>query len=107
MAKVNRLSADAQTRSTATHSLRRRLANCFRRKRMLLYTGARSRCSINHEEFAMRSLASILMVVSLSLSVPLAAKTPDADVLSRWVGGKWVSNGEFVDSAFSKAAKAN
>jgi hypothetical protein len=34
-----------------------------------------------------------------------AADKPAGDALSRWVGGKWVGDGQFVDSAYSKAAK--
>ncbi|MGA7460285.1 MAG: hypothetical protein WBW69_08660 [Candidatus Korobacteraceae bacterium] len=45
----------------------------------------------------------------LACCVPMAAAdtTLNADVLNRWVGGKWVGDGQFVDSDFSKANKAS
>jgi hypothetical protein len=54
----------------------------------------------------MKSLA-LFFVVGCSLSLIAADAPPSADVLNRWVGGKWVSTGQFVDSDFSKANKAS
>ena len=42
-----------------------------------------------------------------SLSLWAADSAAGADVLNRWVGGKWVGSGQFVDSAYSKANTAS
>jgi len=52
----------------------------------------------------MRFQLSLLVVIVSSVTIWAA---DSADVLSRWVGGKWVSSGQFVDSAYSKANKAS
>lgn len=55
----------------------------------------------------MELLARILLLFGCSVAL-FAADTSSSDsVLNRWVGGKWVSNGQFVDSDFSKANKAS
>lgn len=44
---------------------------------------------------------SLLLICTLPL---MAADAPSgAGILNRWVGGKWVGTGDFVDSAYSKA----
>jgi len=45
-------------------------------------------------------------VLALSLSASAADSSSSADALNRWVGGKWVGSGQFVDSAYSKANTA-
>jgi len=50
--------------------------------------------------------ATLLFVLSLSLRLFAADAKPGADVLNRWVGGKWTSSGQFVDSDYSKANSA-
>jgi hypothetical protein len=52
----------------------------------------------------MKLFAGIPIMVGLSLS--LWAADPSSDALNRWVGGKWVSSGAFVASAYSQASKA-
>jgi hypothetical protein len=54
----------------------------------------------------MKSLA-LFFVVGCCLSLFAADTAPNADVLNRWVGGKWVGSGQFVDSDFSGANKAS
>jgi hypothetical protein len=47
----------------------------------------------------------LLAICPLAL---FAADTPSGDtMLNRWVGGKWVGSGQFVDSDFSKANKSS
>src|SRR5215813_6366513 len=50
-------------------------------------------------------LGKLLFTVILLSSVLPAADTakPNAEVLGRWVGGKWVGDGKLVDSGYSKA----
>jgi hypothetical protein len=48
----------------------------------------------------------LCLLFVIMFSVTLWA-TDSADVLNRWVGGKWISNGQFLDSAFSKANQAS
>lgn len=48
----------------------------------------------------------ILILLTAGCAVLPAADTkPGGDVLGRWVGGKWVGSGEFVNSEYSKASK--
>jgi hypothetical protein len=54
----------------------------------------------------MKSLAWLFLVVGCSLSLFAADPMPNVEVLNRWVG-KWVSNGQFVDSDFSSASKVS
>src|SRR5579862_5974753 len=55
----------------------------------------------------MKLLCSLLLVTGISFSSTVADTTASADVLNRWVGGKWVSSGKFVDSAYSSANTAS
>jgi hypothetical protein len=55
----------------------------------------------------MRFLAQLLFVIASSAVLFAADAGPGADVLDRWVGGKWVGSGQFVDSDFSKANKSS
>jgi hypothetical protein len=56
----------------------------------------------------MNFLARLLLLFSFaSLTLSAADAKPGADVLGRWVGGKWVGSGQFVDSDYSKATKAS
>ena len=56
----------------------------------------------------MNRLTRSLSVLVLCPSVLFAADAkPDAKVLDRWVGGKWVGSGQFLDSDYSKANKAS
>ncbi len=49
----------------------------------------------------MKRVISMLLVCC---SLPLvAADKPNADVLGRWVGGKWPLEGKMLDTEFSKA----
>lgn len=52
----------------------------------------------------MKVLVRLLIITGLSIS--LRAADPSSDALNRWVGGKWVSGGTFVASAYSQASKA-
>lgn len=54
----------------------------------------------------MKTLLRLAMVLVVSLSAWAANASSGADVLNRWVGGKWVGSGQFVDSAYSKANTA-
>jgi hypothetical protein len=49
--------------------------------------------------------SKLILTVCLLSCVALATETPKptADVLGRWVGGKWVGEGKLVDSDYSKA----
>ena len=47
-----------------------------------------------------------LLLIGFSLSLWAADSAAGADVLNRWVGGKWVGSGQFVDSAYSQANNA-
>lgn len=49
----------------------------------------------------MKRVISILLLCS-SLSL-VAADKPNAEVLGRWVGGKWPLEGKMLDTEFSKA----
>lgn len=55
----------------------------------------------------MKLLFRLLFVVAFSFSLWAADSSDGAGVLNRWVGGKWVGSGQFVDSAFSKANSAS
>ena len=44
-----------------------------------------------------------LYTFSPALPLPPTLPKPTADVLGRWVGGKWVGEGKLVDSDYSKA----
>jgi hypothetical protein len=51
--------------------------------------------------------ARLLFAIASAAAVYAADTTPGADVLNRWVGGKWVGSGQFVESDFSKAGKSS
>ena len=56
----------------------------------------------------MKPLIRLTLILALSLSACAADNAlSGAEVLNRWVGGKWVSSGQFVDSAYSKANTAS
>jgi hypothetical protein len=55
----------------------------------------------------MKLLCRLLFVMGFSFSLWAADSAASADVLNRWVGGKWVSSGKFVDSAYSSANTAS
>ena len=55
----------------------------------------------------MKRLMGLLFMVSFSFSLWAAESAAPADVLNRWVGGKWVGSGQFVDSPYSQANKAS
>jgi hypothetical protein len=55
----------------------------------------------------MKFLAQLFLMVGCSVGLLAADATHGADVLNRWVGGKWVGSGQFVDSDFSKANKSS
>ncbi len=52
----------------------------------------------------MKPLVRILLFLICSLYLHAA---DGSDVLNRWVGGKWVGSGKFVDSTYSKANTAS
>jgi len=49
----------------------------------------------------------IVLVLGCCLALSATDAKPKADVLNRWVGGKWVGEGKFVDSDYSKANKVS
>ncbi len=50
-------------------------------------------------------MKTTVTVLLLCCSVPaLAAASHSADVLDRWVGGKWTSDAHFCETEFSKAS---
>lgn len=53
----------------------------------------------------MKFLVQFLLAIVCLGPLCSAGTTSGADALSRWVGGKWVGSGEFVDSDYSKASK--
>ena len=55
----------------------------------------------------MKLLSPLFLLLACCLPMAAADTPLNADILNRWVGGKWVSNGQFVDSAFSKANTAS
>jgi hypothetical protein len=55
----------------------------------------------------MKSLLCLLFAIGLSLSLRAADSSASADMLNRWVGGKWVGSGKFVDSDYSKTNTAS
>jgi len=55
----------------------------------------------------MKLLFRLLFVIGFSLSLWSADSAAGADALNRWVGGKWVGSGQFVDTAYSKANTAS
>lgn len=55
----------------------------------------------------MNFLAKLLLLSFASLTMFAADAKPGADALNRWVGGKWVGSGQFVDSDYSKANQAS
>jgi hypothetical protein len=55
----------------------------------------------------MKLLFRLLFVIGFSLSLWSADSATGADALNRWVGGKWVGSGQFVDSDYSKANTAS
>lgn len=48
-------------------------------------------------------MKSLLLLCFLSTTLLAADTKPTADVLNRWVGGKWVGNAHFFDTEYSKA----
>ncbi len=55
----------------------------------------------------MKLSMQIWFVLGCAVALFAADSSPSDSVLNRWVGGKWISNGQFVDSDFSKANKAS
>lgn len=55
----------------------------------------------------MRLLKTAFLLITCCLPAAAADTALNAEVLNRWVGGQWVGDGQFVDSAFSKANKAS
>lgn len=55
----------------------------------------------------MKVLVRFAFVALVSVSAWAADAAAGADLLNRWVGGKWVGSGQFVDSAYSKANTAS
>ncbi len=53
----------------------------------------------------MNQLFLLVLVAGISLPLGASDSFAPADVLNRWVGGKWVGSGELVDSAYSQAGK--
>ncbi len=49
----------------------------------------------------------LVVLLGCSMASWAADSNSGAEVLNRWVGGKWVGNGQFVDSAYSSANKAS
>src|SRR5215471_1102230 len=58
------------------------------------------------QEHDMRVQTRFAFIMIFSLSAWAADTASGADVLNRWVGGKWLGSGQFVDSAYSKANTA-
>ncbi len=54
----------------------------------------------------MKLLFRLLFVIGFSLSLWAANSSAGAEVLNRWVGGKWVGSGQFVASDYSQANTA-
>ena len=55
----------------------------------------------------MKRTTTILFLLSLFSAQLFASDAkPGPDVLNRWVGGKWVGSGQFVDTDYSKANRA-
>ena len=54
----------------------------------------------------MKVQARFAVIMLFSLAAWAADSSAGSDMLNRWVGGKWVSSGQFVDSAYSKANSA-
>src|SRR5215472_5724174 len=55
----------------------------------------------------MKFLVHLPLMIASLVALSAADVTSGADALNRWVGGKWVGSGEFVDSDFSKANKVS
>jgi hypothetical protein len=55
----------------------------------------------------MRWMTRVIAVLCCSLGLLAADKPSPNDVIGRWVGGKWVSDGRFFDTDFSKANTAS
>jgi hypothetical protein len=53
-----------------------------------------------------KTFVSVVLLICCPLAL-IADSKPDAKVLERWVGGKWVGEGSMVDSDFSKAMKVS
>ncbi len=51
----------------------------------------------------MKLLLRLFVIFGCSLSLLAADKPSPNDVIGRWAGGRWVSDGRFLDSEFSKA----
>ena len=50
----------------------------------------------------------VTLVLCLGFSLPMfAADKNGSEVLDRWVGGTWVGDGQFLDTAYSSAAKVS
>jgi len=47
---------------------------------------------------------ALVLVIACSSFSTFAADKPTADVLNRWVGGKWVGDAQFLDTDYSKAS---
>lgn len=55
----------------------------------------------------MKILLHLIAGLCCSLSLRAADKPSPNDVIGRWVGGKWVSEGRFLDTDYSKANTAS
>jgi hypothetical protein len=55
----------------------------------------------------MRRFAWFMLLVCCSCSAFAADKSSPRDVLDRWVGGTWISEGKFFDTQFSKPNTAS
>lgn len=55
----------------------------------------------------MRVMVEFALLLCCSFNLFAAEKMSPNDILGRWVGGKWVSEGQFVDSQYSSANKAS
>lgn len=55
----------------------------------------------------MKPLLGGFLLLLWSMTMIAAEKAPNAEVLSRWVGGKWVVSGQFLNTDYSQANKAS
>jgi len=74
---------------------------------MLFSPGLSTAGSHLEGQMSFAALPQLLLLCISSLGILAADTTLGADVLSRWVGGKWAGSGQFVDSDYSKANKAS
>ena len=55
----------------------------------------------------MKEVIRLLILTAICLPLWAADSAMGGGILDRWVGGKWVGSGQFVDSAYSRANKAS